>query len=35
MPLLILVAALVILGILAYHVGIDSRDGFDQTPSVR
>jgi len=35
MPLLILVAALVILDILAYYVGIDSRDGFNQTHSVR
>jgi hypothetical protein len=36
MPLLILVAALVILDILAYYVGIDSRDGagrlFDRDP---
>jgi hypothetical protein len=31
MPLLILVAALVILGILAHYYGVDSRDGFNQT----
>jgi hypothetical protein len=35
MPLLILVAALVILGVLAYYFGVDSRDGFNQTSSVR
>lgn len=35
MLLLILVVALVILDILAYYVGIDSRDGFNRTPSVR
>jgi hypothetical protein len=31
MPLLILVAALVILDILAYYYGVDSRDVFNQT----
>jgi hypothetical protein len=31
MPLLILVAALVILDILAHYYGVDSRDGFNQT----
>jgi hypothetical protein len=31
MALLILVAALVILGILAHYYGVDSRDGFNQT----
>jgi hypothetical protein len=35
MPLLILVAALVILDILAYYLGADSREGFSQTPSLR
>jgi hypothetical protein len=35
MPLLILVAALVILDVLAYYFGVDSRDGFDQASSVR
>ena len=35
MSLLILVAALVILAILAYNFGVDSRDGFDQTSTVR
>jgi hypothetical protein len=35
MPLLILVAALVILDILAHYFGADSRDGFSQTPSLR
>jgi hypothetical protein len=35
MLLLILVVALVILDILAYYVGIDSRDGFNRTPTVR
>jgi hypothetical protein len=29
MPLLVLVAALVILDILAYYFGVDSRDGFN------
>jgi hypothetical protein len=31
--LLILVAALVILDILAYYFGVDSRDGFNPPPS--
>jgi hypothetical protein len=31
MPLLILVAALVILDILAHYYGVDSRDVFNQT----
>jgi hypothetical protein len=35
MTLLILVAALVILDILAHYFGVDSRDGFDQTSTVR
>jgi hypothetical protein len=35
MPLLILVAALVILDILAHYFGVDSRDGFDQVSPVR
>jgi hypothetical protein len=35
MPLLILVAALVILDILAHYLGVDSRDGFNQASSVR
>jgi hypothetical protein len=35
MPLLILVAALVILDILAHYFGVDSRDGFDQASPVR
>ena len=35
MTLLILVVALVILGILAYYFGVDSRDGFNQASSVR
>jgi hypothetical protein len=35
MPLLILVAALVILDVLAHHFGVDSRDGFDQASPVR
>jgi hypothetical protein len=30
MPLLILVAAVVILDILAYYFGVDSRDGFNR-----
>jgi hypothetical protein len=29
MLLLILVAAVVIVGLLAYYFGVDSRDGFD------
>jgi hypothetical protein len=32
MPLLILVAALVVLGVLAYYFGADSRRGFDGAP---
>jgi hypothetical protein len=35
MPLLILVAALVILDILAHYFGADSRDGFNQASPVR
>jgi hypothetical protein len=35
MPLLILVAALVVLDILAHYFGVDSRDGFNQASSVR
>jgi hypothetical protein len=35
MPLLILVAALVILDILAPYFGVDSRDGFNQASPVR
>jgi hypothetical protein len=35
MPLLILVAALVILDILAHYFCVDSRDGFNQASSVR
>jgi hypothetical protein len=35
MPLLILVAALVILDVLAHYFGVDSRDGFDQASPVR
>jgi hypothetical protein len=35
MPLLILVAALVILDILVHYFGVDSRDGFDQASPVR
>jgi hypothetical protein len=37
MPLLILIVALVILDILAYHFGVDSRDGFNPSrpPSIR
>jgi len=33
MALLILVAALVVLGVLAHYLGADSRDGFDGAPS--
>ena len=37
MPLLILIVALVILDILAYRFGVDSRDGFNPSrpPSIR
>jgi hypothetical protein len=36
MPLLVLVAAVVILDILAHYFGADSRDGFNQSsPSIR
>jgi hypothetical protein len=35
MSLLILVAALVLLAILAYYFGADSRDGVSRTPSLR
>jgi hypothetical protein len=35
MPLLILVAALVILDILAHYFGVDSRDGFKQASPLR
>jgi hypothetical protein len=36
MPLLILVAAIVILDILAYYLGVDSRDGgLYRSPSIR
>jgi hypothetical protein len=37
MSLLVLVAALVILDILAYYFGVDSRDGFNRyrSPSIR
>jgi hypothetical protein len=36
MPLLLLVAAVVILDILAYYFGADSRDGFTlSSPSLR
>jgi len=30
MPLLMLIVALVILDILAFYFGVDSRDGFDR-----
>jgi hypothetical protein len=30
MPLLVLVAAVVILDLLAYYFGVDSRDGFNR-----
>jgi hypothetical protein len=33
MLLLILVAALVILDVLAYRFGVDSREGFNGSPS--
>ena len=33
MPLLVLVVALVILDILAYYFGVDSRDGVNRSPS--
>jgi hypothetical protein len=36
MPLLLLVAAVVILDVLAYYFGADSRDGFNlSSPSIR
>jgi hypothetical protein len=37
MSLLILVAVLVIVDLLAYRFGVDSRDGFDRyrSPSIR
>jgi hypothetical protein len=35
LPLLILVAALVVLDILAHFFGVDSRDGFTRPPSLR
>lgn len=35
MPLLVLVAAIVILDILAYYFGVDSRDGFNRSSPIR
>jgi hypothetical protein len=35
MLLLILIATVVILDVLAYFLGFDSRDGFSRRPSLR
>jgi hypothetical protein len=35
MPLLVLVVALAILDILAYYFGVDSREGFSRSPTIR
>jgi hypothetical protein len=35
MPLLVLIAVLVILAVLAYCFGVDSRDGFEPSPTNR
>jgi hypothetical protein len=35
MPLLILLAAVVIVDILANYFGVDSRDGFSGKPAIR
>jgi hypothetical protein len=35
MLLLILVAAFVILDVVAYFLGVDTRDGFSRRPSLR
>jgi hypothetical protein len=37
MPLLILIAAILVLDVLAYYFGVDSRDGFNNNrpPALR